>query len=90
MSSITENPQSQKLSYYNKFCRKEISLMSKKKRKDAIETKDKCLQAPSHHLSTKANPRKMISGSKEKLQAKNEPVYLAARVEERAPKFAKR
>ena len=31
----------------------------------------------------------MISDSKEKLQAKNEPVYLAARVEKRAPKFVK-
>jgi len=54
-----------------------------------IETKS--LQAPSHHLFSQAeSKREKISSYKEKLQAKNEPVYLAARVEERAPKFAKR
>ena len=55
-----------------------------------IETKS--LQAPSHHLFSQAESEreKKICSFKEKLQAKNEPVYLAARVEERAPKFAKR
>ena len=48
------------------------------------------LKAPSHHLSAKANPSKDNEQLQEDSKQKNEPVYLAARVEKRAPEFAKR
>ena len=67
---------------------REISLKIKGK-KNAINEKIG-LQSSITLSSPKATPSEKIKVAPKKLQAEKEPVYLAARVEERAPKFAKR
>ena len=63
--------------------------MSKKKRIDANRNKKSSSSKSSPLLPSRIQERENKQLQR-KLQAKNEPVYLAARVEERAPKFAKR